>query len=127
MKKIVLSISLILLIVSKSYATDLTGDYQCMISAPNSSKQFPGDLSIQKTEKTYAFKWQFSKKVNFQGFGLMDEDLKSIAVLSSQVEKPDNVSLTVFSISPEGVLKGRYMAKDSQDVGIEVCKKKKPN
>lgn len=124
MKKIIiLSCILSLELFSTTYALDISGNYKCLISSPGSSKQYPGTLTVNQAEDTYQFHWQFSRKVNFMGTALKDEELKSIAVVGYQVEKPSSISLTTFRISANGELKGRYVALGSKQVGIENCKR----
>ena len=110
---------------SSAYAenSDIAGQYSCKISRPGSSKQFPGHLVVQKVEQVYKFDWQFAKKANFKGTALWDKASGTVAVVSSRVENPEKISLTTFTVAANGDLNGQYVAKDSTEVGLEVCNK----
>lgn len=127
LKQIVLATSLIMVSapVFAADAASIAGTYSCTGSNPT-DKNYSNDLTIEKADNTYNFKWMNSLGGQYNGMGYLNPNAKDQLVAAfKNAQDPNKSGAIVYQIDADGNLTGSYLRADTQEVGNETCKKTK--
>lgn len=97
----------------------IDGEYRVTGNNPGEAGTYDGTAKIEKTGDTYRVTWSVGKP--YSGTGILTGDRFSVAFLDEQ----DRLfGIIVFTVSPDGTLKGKWCVHGQQALGTETLSPK---